>query len=55
MTGVEKSLNFGCFHELHALHAGVSSKNFNKGALGAMSENGCGSFAATPIFLKVET
>ena len=36
------------------LLAGVVSKNFNKGALGAMSESGCGPFAATPIFLKME-
>ena len=35
--------------------AGVISKNFNKGARGAMSGNGCGSFAATPIFLKIKT
>ena len=34
--------------------AGVVSRNFNKGALDAMSEIGCGTFAATPIFLEME-
>jgi len=28
--------------------------NFNKGALGTMSESGCGPFAAISIFLKME-
>ena len=35
--------------------SGVISKNFNKGALGAMSESRCGLFAAMPIFLNMET
>ena len=51
-----------CFLKRHITQGGQSStafrsdfKDFNKGALGALSESGCGPFAATPIFLKIET
>ena len=33
---------------------GESSKNLTRGTQGAISESGCGPFAATPIFLKIE-
>ena len=43
------------FHLLQVVNQGSFLKILTKGALGTMSEIGCGPFAATPIFLKMET
>ena len=50
-----KLMTFCYFIKRVGCQSGVISKNFNKGALGAMSGSGCGALAATPIFLKMET
>ena len=50
MNSIEASFSYSNLVNIIQQIKGVIPKNFNKGALGAMSESGCGPFPATPTF-----